>query len=561
MDHDGDNEDQVKATNVALRKRGVLAPLEEDEDEEDGGRPELPAIALPGVGRQIQSSFNRELGAVLATNGVFMRGEVPMVLNREEKKLDRLDADGLVSYAEGHAMIHVYGKSRDENDQLVKIPRSMKKETANLVLKGIDFKKQQRQIRRVNEVPMPVMREDGRVELLKPGFDYDTGILTMPSKFQYKVMPLEEARHLLVEFHKDFEFKDRDEKTKLSRSLAVHVAGMLTPFCMGLLHPKALVPMFVYTANTPGSGKSLLCKIALCASYGEAAALVFGADEDELRKQLDTSALEAASYVFFDNVKRKLSSMLLDMFITQTMWAGRKMGGQSGFKVEKQCAVFVSVNHVKVDKDINRRALFCELHLETADVQSRQFDLDMDDTYLDRPEVRQDLLQALWSLVWHWAEAGRPVGPKRLVTFEEWSRVVCGIVAHAGFGDPLEKPDLDFGDTETRDMQTLVTELAKKIDPTNEENPRSHEATFEDVLDICQAKDLFVDKIDGRKKWVGDGDERVEMFEINKASRIAMGNLLLRENNKVWNVEGVGTVRFGRKGSKNARKWPVELVG
>lgn len=555
MDHD-ETEDQVAATNEALRKRGILAPIEEDEAAEVDGsvRPELPEIALPGVGRQTQSSFNRELGAVLSNNGVYLRGDVPMMLNKRRNQLERLTADMLVEYAEGQAFLYGFGKQRDAEDRPVKMPRSMKKEVANLVLNGPMFRNMQRQIRRVDQVPMPVLREDGRVELLKPGFDFDTGVLTMPSKFQYETMPLDEAVHRLVEFHRYFEFKDRDEKTGLSRSLAVHVAAMLTPFCMGLLHYKALIPMFVYTANTPGSGKSLLCKIALCATHGEAAALAFGADEEELRKQLDMTALEASPYLFFDNVKRKLSSALLDMFATQTLWHSRKMGGQSGFKVDKQCAVYVSSNHVEVDKDVNRRALFCELHLESADVQARSFDLDMDDTYLDRVDVRQDLLSALWSLVYHWAEAGRPAGPKRLVTFEEWSRVVCGIVAHAGFGDPLEKPDLEFGDTDTKDMSTLVAALAAKIDPENEENPKCYEATFEDIIDVCREKDLFVKKLDGKEDKDG-------VFTVSKGSRIALGGLLQRENNKTWVVEGVGKVRFGRKGSKNWRRFPVEVVG
>ena len=47
-------------------------------------------------------------------------------------------------------------------------PVTMSPEVASGVLEADTFREQQRPIRRINEVPMPVKRADGRIEVL-PG--------------------------------------------------------------------------------------------------------------------------------------------------------------------------------------------------------------------------------------------------------------------------------------------------------------------------------------------------------------------------------------------------------
>ena len=39
-----------------------------------------------------------------------------------------------------------------------------------------------------------------------------------------------------------------------------------------------------------------------------------------------------------------------------------------------------------------------------------------------------------------------------------------------------------------------------------------------------------------------------------------MGRILGNEAGQIWSVDGVGQVRFGRRGSKNWRSFVVELV-
>ena len=548
--------EQADSTNALLRSKEVLPPPPDGGDPEkpdEGERPALPKIRLPGKNRDL-ASFYHELGGVMCKNGVYMRDDIPMVLNKATNRLEPLTSKIFRSYVDRHAWL--FGLEFNQmTEQFDEYRKSMSRDIAGDALESFDFKNQQRQIRRVNTVPLPVLRKSGMVELLQSGYDYESQILTMAAKSleEYELMPIDEARTKAQNFFKHFAFDEKDPATGLCRSFAVHMAAMITPFCLGLLSPKALIPMFIYSANKQGSGKSLLCKSALYTTFGTAAALPFGRDEDELRKQLDTEALEAVPYIFFDNVKRKIASPFLDAWLTQPAWKGRRMGGQREFNVEKQSVVFVSANHAEVDKDANRRALVCKLFLEAADINDRKFDKVLDDEYLDRMPVRRELLSVLWSMVHHWAKLGCPEGPRTLASFEQWSRIVGGIVFAAGFGDPLE-PTGDEFDPDSRDMRQLIALLAGYLNPESTD-PEDHtfEAEFDAMIELCRNNDFFVQKIDGKKN-------KDQEFILDRGSRIQMGKLFGRESGQVWPIEGKGKVRFGRKGSKNWRSFHVDLV-
>jgi len=542
--------DQTVAVNRKLVEAGVL-PAEELE---------RPPIKLPPKGGLV-APLAGEIGLACSMNGVFLRDKVPMYLDKSEGKLEELTPDVMVTYADENLFLYRPKPVKNKDGEVVdwdKEPGSMSPQLAKLVLVAPIFLRKQRQIRRIDAVRMPVLRADGGVELLSEGYDRQSKILTLPSKIVYdESLSLEAAKAILIQFFKDFPFADRDEKTGMSRSLSVHVAAMLTPFCLGLLSPAASVPMFVYTANDQGSGKSILCKSALYPVQGTAGDRPFGADEEELRKQLDSAALSAESIVFFDNVKRKLTSSALDRWVTQPMWKGRYMGGQKGFEVEKQCVTFVSVNHVELDRDAMRRSLFVDLFIED-DVNDRRFEIDIDDPYLQRDDVRARLLSALWTLVRHWAAkqdtAGRRVeGMRQRAGFGEWSRVVAGIVNAAGFGDCLEPPKLARGDEETRDFRDMVEILAKRLVESGEQ---MESMTLDELLTICDGEELFSSKLDrgegGSWKrptvtWAGSFFKKQE----GRRFKVTVG-----EGKNARQV----TVRLGKRGSKNRKKYDVELV-
>ena len=81
--------DEVDATNALLREKGVLPPHEPPASgsEAPSEKPEFPKILLPGKNR-VLANFYKEVGTVLCTNGVFLRDQVPVVLNRKRMTVE-----------------------------------------------------------------------------------------------------------------------------------------------------------------------------------------------------------------------------------------------------------------------------------------------------------------------------------------------------------------------------------------------------------------------------------------------------------------------------------------
>jgi hypothetical protein len=173
--------------------------------------------------------------------------------------------------------------------------------------------------------------------------------------------------------------------------------------------------------------------------------------------------------------------------------------------------------------------------------------------YLARPEVRFAILSALWSLIVSWDKAGRPACSSRLVGFEDWSRVIGGIVENAGFGDPLRKPESeDFGDPDAADMRDLVQAMAEGIFQDGLELRTREGVTFDEVIWICRNRGLFEEQIKGKV------DRETKEFDLYQSSRCKMSRLFARYNGRVFRFgEELGTVKLERVGGKDNRRWRV----
>lgn len=167
--------------------------------------------------------------------------------------------------------------------------------------------------------------------------------------------------------------------------------------------------------------------------------------------------------------------------------------------------------------------------------------------------MRFAILSALWSLIVAWDKAGRPACSSRLVGFEDWSRVIGGIVENAGFGDPLRKPESeDFGDPDAADMRDLVQAMAEGIFQDGLELRTREGVTFDEVIWICRNRGLFEEQIKGKM------DRETKEFEIYATSRTKMAKLLARYNGRVFRFgDELGTVKLERVGDKNKRIWRV----
>ncbi|MDR0532521.1 MAG: hypothetical protein LBH01_01045 [Verrucomicrobiales bacterium] len=135
----------------------------------------LPKVALPG-NDELLLDFAKQLLEKLKDKGLYRRDKIPVVPFRQGRRLEAMDAVAFRSWVERHVVCYRTRYDREGNpvDEL----RSMPRELAAAVLESWDFWPGLPEIERCHPVPMPVLRADGTLELLEPGYDAESKTLT-----------------------------------------------------------------------------------------------------------------------------------------------------------------------------------------------------------------------------------------------------------------------------------------------------------------------------------------------------------------------------------------------
>jgi hypothetical protein len=513
---------------------------------------QYPEVELPRKDR-VLAEFALDMGKICCEHGVYLQDGVPVVLEPTTNRITPLTADCFRTFAEKFlrtiSISRVQKKNQDGSSSVEFIPHaeSMNKMQASAVLSSYQFLELQKHLRRISLIPIPII-DSGKLTLQGPGYNPHTKILVKADAGRgYDLMPKEAAVDFLKDFLREFPFADDD-----GLSLSCQVAAMVTRFAVSLLPEQAQAPMFVWNANGPAAGKSLLAQVVEIPVRGQAPMRSFPEEKQELAKVLDSEVLAGSDSIIFDNVKIKLDSPYLEQFVTSSVVATRRLGGSTKQEVGKQTMVMVTTNQAEVSADIARRSIFIDLFQKEADPQARKIERPMGAEYLARPDVRYAILSALWSLVVAWDAAGRKVGSTRLVGFEAWSDVIGGIVENAGFGSPLRRPSSDnFGDFDAQDMESLVRAMHEGVFRDAIELNCRDGITFEDLIWICRDRGLFDGSIVGRT------DRETKEFEMFNRSRSIMGRLFEKYNKRVFRFDDLGAVTFDRVGSKNRRRFRI----
>jgi hypothetical protein len=138
-------------------------------------------IELPRVNR-ILSDFARDVGAICSKNGVFLLDGVPVVLQPHSDRMEDLSADSFRTYVEKDCLFwrQIKTKKDDGKPDYVRGYESMGKMVAAAVLSSHDFRKQQRPLRMISRIELPILRPSGVLEWLGPGYDATSQILIEP---------------------------------------------------------------------------------------------------------------------------------------------------------------------------------------------------------------------------------------------------------------------------------------------------------------------------------------------------------------------------------------------
>jgi hypothetical protein len=508
--------------------------------------PEMPMVQIVPV----ISTMAREIGGILSQNGVFVRQRSALTIS-PEGRLVEMTARRFRTYCEDYLVTFKWEMPKP--NVFEKKPQTITVEAAATILESDQFLSRQRELLRVATVRQPVRRKDGRIELLPYGYDSESQTLTQNSGVEFALdMPLDEARTVLRELLKEFPFGDRKDNGQ-SRNEAIVLAAMLSMFAAPLLRAQARRLNFMFSSNSVGSGKTLLAQLAIITSLGTCDVQPLPENQEDWRKILDTESLAGSPYILFDDCNGYLKSPALNAFLTASTWTGRKMNTQQKFAVPKIATVFLTGNNLEVTPDVARRFLHCRMITDEADPQARKIEKVFSDEWLEKPEVRSQLLSCLWSIVRHWDAAGRPT-PSRIVRgYEPWCAVYGGMVQHAGFGDPMEPlPVEESGNSELADMTALVSQLAKGIDD-------SSEFAFQDVVEAAIEVNAFTWMLEGKEER--DGKDGPRRFVLTARANSKFGRLLAEQyGGKKFRLPSGRVVRWGQQGKNRQRVYTLTVL-
>jgi hypothetical protein len=420
-----------------------------------GVRAELPAgddgeariVPQVNLNWSIGKRLARELAQLTTNCGIFLYGDRVVTVDEWTGSAVPMSSRRLGSWLEKW----IETVKPDRFGELR--PTTMGNELAKQVLEADQFLETLRPLKGLHPVRMPVLREDGRPELLKPGYDEASGIFTCRGVDYALDMSIEEARKVFFHEMKGFGWADigpNGQGFYRNRSVAVQVAFMLGNYCRAFFEQGLLRPMSLIIANQPGSGKGVLAQMQLAPIYGMVKVARKPKDDSEFDKRLDTTARGLSPYLLLDDIGGGLFSNALNAFITEPVHTLRGFNTQEELWAPNVTQVIATGNQIKLTRDLDRRSLIVELH-EAGDIARKSYDHIIDARYLASTAVRSRLLAAMWAFVREWAAADCWAEERGRPSFEVWTGMISGMVRQAGFADPLEDAKLGAGGDEETD--------------------------------------------------------------------------------------------------------------
>jgi len=293
-------------------------------------------------------------------------------------------------------------------------------------------------VRRLSGViTAPTIRPDGTI-LQSAGYDGKTGLLYIPSATKFPTVPdkpsLADAQRAgaeLLAVVKDFPFVDDVDRSAWLALVLSLIGRSAIAGC---------VPLFANTANCRGSGKSLLADAASLIAYGRhAPRKTFSGDDDEQRKAITATAIEALPSVLLDNVDCMLGGSSLDAALTATTWSDRILGASKTTGELPLTTVWIATgNNLRFGSDLARRVLPIRLAAMQENPEERT-DFEHCNLLAWVAENRPRLAIAALTILRAYFVAGRPVQPGGVWgSYESWSELVRGAIVWAGLADPLK---------------------------------------------------------------------------------------------------------------------------
>jgi hypothetical protein len=360
----------------------------------------------------------------------------------------------------------------------------------------------------------PFFNKTGEL-IVNQGFHFDDEVyLNYPQSFipHYSIGEIsqKEARSkvewLKKEILSDFPFTDESDKSHF-------LAALFQPFIRMMI--TGPTPLYLISASSPGSGKSLLAKcLSIIVIGAEVSSRVLSRSEDERRKMITAELISGRSIILLDNLDEdptngskkndRLNSPSLASVLTATEYSDRLLGQSRTVHLPNRCLWLMTGNNPVLSLELSRRCALIRLEPSTSQPwlipteNLRHPDLS---NWIQ--ENRMKLLEVTLEVIKSWLDAGKPiVNSKKLGSYESWSVIMGSLLSYLGQKDFLmnqQKIERAVDPKEEACME-LVELWFKKF--------KFKQVSASDILTLESSTDLFelilgVDDFSGKKVALG----------------------------------------------------------
>ena len=394
------------------------------------------------------------------------------------------------------------------------------------------------------EVPIWVKRSNGKIELLQPGLDEETGI-EVAGQFNYRQdLSLDEAIKVFEKVTMGLPMDYPEKRTRWILSsgvIAMFLASYLREFFRG---EKRM--MLALTANRPGCGKSETVKAAMMLTTNQAKKYAPDFRDDKAtRRDLDTIMLSGHPCVVWDEPEGPMKSGPLQACLTENVYTATKLYEKKDQSVANETQFFLTHNNpIWSSPDLKRRTLIIPLRSAQGDLDQPAVDRAhvMDGDQL--ADMRSELLAACCSLVKNWINQGCPNGAFQKDSFETYTRTLGGICEAAGLFNPFQDPGIKNADLNKSDRNDLFDLLAD----SGEINGNLW--TFEEIRSRAREEGLFDRILDA----TAPTDSKLARSEATSLTK-ALGFDWLGGDGLPLRFGGIEVTRIGRAPrSQDARR-------
>ncbi len=307
------------------------------------------------------------------------------------------------------------------------------------------------------------------------------------------------ARDMLLDIFCDFPLAGDADRAHL-------LAMVLLPFTRLLIDGPT--PLHLVTSPTPGTGKSLLATVVALLATGQVCeARQLSDREEERQKMLFSELNRGASVILLDNVsqRRMLDSGTLASYLTTQVVSDRILGATRQETVSNLATWVLTGNNVALSNELARRSIQIRLDAQQ-DRPWQRTSFKHKDLTAHVSRHRPELVAAVLTLARGWIAAGRPPGDIHLGSFEEWARVIGGILKVAGvtatlanIEDLYERSDVE-GSMWREFVEAWWSQYSSQLVKPS------------DLREFCIQRDLL-------SPVLGDGSERGQVTKLGNALR------------------------------------------